>query len=196
MSMSNTVGATVRPVANDVPVTPMLTKPVFVCRHPPFGSGDPCSWYCQRALTLGFQQFPTDVSHGTGAGSVLAAVRSRGPADAVSGTDSAVRAATHSTIANMRRCERRSRSPGSRAYGDSSTGPGASANRSGSVATDPVDFPLDLCFVLVAPVEHVPGVHHQADPPTQDQEHGPEEPAVADRRPDRDDDGVDEHEHQ
>src|SRR3954462_11593425 len=85
MSMSNTVGATVRPVANDVPVTPMLTKPVFVCRHPPFGSGDPCSWYCQRALTLGFQQFPTDVSHGTGAGSVLAAARSRGAADGACG---------------------------------------------------------------------------------------------------------------
>ena len=27
--MSNTVGATVRPVANDVPVTPMLTNPVL-----------------------------------------------------------------------------------------------------------------------------------------------------------------------
>src|SRR3954452_9077501 len=74
--------------------------------------------------------------------------------------------------------------------------PAGAQNRSGSVATDPVDLPLDLCFVLVAPVEHVPGVHHQADPPTQDQEHGPEESAVADRRPDRDDDGVDEHEHQ
>jgi hypothetical protein len=28
MSMSKTVGATVRPVANDVPVTPMLMNPV------------------------------------------------------------------------------------------------------------------------------------------------------------------------
>src|SRR5262245_320901 len=110
MSMSNTVGATVRPVANDVPVTPMLMNPVLACRHPPFGFGEPCSWYCQRAFTLGFQQFPTDWLQGTGVGRV-AAERARGPADAVSGTDSAVSAPTQSNTASVRRCER-SRSPG------------------------------------------------------------------------------------
>src|SRR3954466_11908287 len=109
MSMSNTVGATVRPVANDVPVTPMLTNPVFRCRHPPFGFGDPCSWYCQRALTLGFQQLPTDWLHGTAAGNMLVPVRARGPADAVSGTERIVNAATLSTTAS--RCDRRG-SPG------------------------------------------------------------------------------------
>src|SRR3954451_6415469 len=111
MSMSNTVGATVRPVANDVPVTPMLTNPVFRCRHPPFGFGDPCSWYCQRALTLGFQQLPTDWLNGTAAGNMLVPVRARGPADAVSGTERIVNAATLSTTASVRRWDRR-RSPG------------------------------------------------------------------------------------
>src|SRR4026207_568174 len=93
MSMSNTVGATVRPVANEVPVTPMLMNPVFLCRHPPFGFGDPCTWYCQRAFTFGFQQFPTDWLQGTGAGSVTARVRARGPADAESGRGRAGRGA-------------------------------------------------------------------------------------------------------
>src|SRR6476646_2745634 len=103
MSMSNTVGATVRPVVNDVPVTPMLTKPVFLCRHPPLGFGDPCSWYCQRAFTFGFQQFPTDWLQGTGAGRVTACVRDRGPADAVSGRDRTDRTATDANTASVRR---------------------------------------------------------------------------------------------
>src|SRR5689334_19651461 len=111
MSMSNTVGATARPVANDVPVTPMLMNPVFLCRQPPFGFGDPWSWYCQRALTLGFQQLPTDVLHGTGFGSVLVAADARVPADAVSGTAMTMNAATHMSTASERRGER-SRSPG------------------------------------------------------------------------------------
>src|SRR4249919_4144115 len=68
MSMSKTVGATVRPVANDVPVTPMLTNPVLLYRHPPLAPGDPCNWYCHRAFTAGFQQGPTDWLHGTGLG--------------------------------------------------------------------------------------------------------------------------------
>src|SRR5207247_8517211 len=68
MSMSKTVGATVLPVANDVPVTPMLMKPVLLWRQPPLGLGDPWSWYCHRALTLGRQQLPTELLQGTGAG--------------------------------------------------------------------------------------------------------------------------------
>src|SRR5262245_12767145 len=67
--MSNTVGATVRPLSNDVPVTPMLMKPCFLCRHPPWPSGDPCSWYCHRAWTSGCQHGPAEALHGTGAGS-------------------------------------------------------------------------------------------------------------------------------
>src|SRR3954466_11636664 len=109
MSMSKTVGATVRPVANDVPVTPMLMKPVLRCRQPPFGFGEPCSWYCQRALTAGFQQFPTELLHGIGVGRVTAAVRARGPAEAVTGTERTVSAATQRSTASVRR--RRSRSP-------------------------------------------------------------------------------------
>src|SRR6185503_18276171 len=72
MSMSKTVGATVHPVANDLPVTPMLSKPVFPYLHSPLGSGEPWSWYCHRELTEGFQQFPDDRSHGTGFGSSAA----------------------------------------------------------------------------------------------------------------------------
>src|SRR3989442_1111639 len=78
MSMSKTVGATVRPVANEVPVTPMLTNPVLLYRHPPLEPGDPCSWYCHRALTAGFQHGPTDRLQGTGAG-VSAAVEWEDP---------------------------------------------------------------------------------------------------------------------
>src|SRR5262245_13334690 len=72
MSISKTVGATVMPVAKDVPVTPMLMKPVLLWRHPPFGLGDPWSWYCQRALTDGRQQVPTELSQGIGAGRPIA----------------------------------------------------------------------------------------------------------------------------
>src|SRR5437763_10000619 len=112
MSMSKTVGATVRPVANEGPVTPMLMKPVLLCRQPPFGFGDPWSWYCHRAFTLGFQQLPIEVLHGTGAGSVLVAAVARGPAVAVSGIERTVRAATPRSTASVRRCGRRSRSRG------------------------------------------------------------------------------------
>src|SRR5436190_23518809 len=73
MSMSKTVGATIVPVAKDVPVTPMLMKPVLLWRQPPLGLGDPWSWYCHRALTLGRQQLPTELLQGTGAGKVVVA---------------------------------------------------------------------------------------------------------------------------
>src|SRR6188472_4334723 len=68
MSMSKTVGATVRPVANEVPVTPMLSKPVDAYLQVPWGPGEPWSWYCQRALTGGVQQCPAELLHGVGAG--------------------------------------------------------------------------------------------------------------------------------
>src|SRR5438445_5500882 len=69
MSMSKTVGATVRPLAKDVPVTPTLMNPCFLWRHPPWPSGDPCNWYCHRAWTSGCQHGPADALQGTGAGS-------------------------------------------------------------------------------------------------------------------------------
>src|SRR6476619_2038803 len=85
MSISNTVGATVRPVATDMPVPPMLTTPVLLYGHPPWRPGDPCSWYCQRALMAGFQQWPTDWLQGTGVGMSARADRApalwAGPAD-------------------------------------------------------------------------------------------------------------------
>ncbi len=36
--------------------------------HWPDELTDPCSWYCQRALTGGCQHEPADELHGTGAG--------------------------------------------------------------------------------------------------------------------------------
>jgi hypothetical protein len=66
--MSKTVGATVRPVANDVPVTPMLMNPVDAYRHPPPARGEPCNWYCHLALTAGLQHGPADLLQETGAG--------------------------------------------------------------------------------------------------------------------------------
>ena len=108
--MSNTVGATVRPVANDVPVTPMLTNPVFACRQPPLGSGEPCSWYCQRAFTAGFQQLPTELLQATCAGSVTV-VPARGPACAPSGSITRARAKPRPIVASVRRTDPRS-SPG------------------------------------------------------------------------------------
>src|SRR5690349_11700276 len=86
MSMSKTVGATVRPVAKDVPVTPMLINPVDAKRHLPPGAGEPCSWYCHRALTAGVQQGPADLLHAIGAG--LLAVRVAAPAGGTATTAS------------------------------------------------------------------------------------------------------------
>jgi hypothetical protein len=68
MSMSKTVGATVRPVENDVPVTPMFMNPVDAFRHLPPAPGEPCNWYCHRALIVGVQQGPAELWHDVGAG--------------------------------------------------------------------------------------------------------------------------------
>ena len=95
--MSKTVGATVRPVANDVPVTPMLMNPVLLYRHPPWRSGDPCSWYCHRALTAGFQQWPADWLQGTGVGICTALERTGLPC-----AGAAVRPRTSSPIDSNR----------------------------------------------------------------------------------------------
>src|SRR5262245_16065911 len=73
MSMSNTVGATRCPVANDVPVMAVLMNPVDGYRHWPAALTEPCSWYCQRETIGGCQHEPAKVSHGTGAGSAAAA---------------------------------------------------------------------------------------------------------------------------
>ena len=40
-----------------------------LCRQPPLGPGEPCNWYCQRALTGGVQQEPAERSQGTAAAS-------------------------------------------------------------------------------------------------------------------------------
>ena len=98
------------PVANDVPVTPMLTNPVFACRQPPLGFGEPWSWYCQRAFTAGFQQLPTELLQATCAGSVTV-VPARGPACAPSGSITRTRANPRPIVASVRRTDPRS-SPG------------------------------------------------------------------------------------
>src|SRR5436305_2026927 len=67
-SMSNTTGATVRPVATDVPVRRVLMKPVLAYRHPPAGLGEPRSWYCHLLLRGKTRHEPTRVLQGTGAG--------------------------------------------------------------------------------------------------------------------------------
>src|SRR5215472_3567488 len=64
--MSKTVGATMAPVANDVPVMPVLMPPVDGYRHavpPAFRAA--CNWYCQRA-PCGNLNAPA--GSGTGAG--------------------------------------------------------------------------------------------------------------------------------
>src|SRR5436190_21442425 len=122
MSMSKTVGATIVPVAKDVPVTPMLMKPVLLWRQPPLGLGDPWSWYCHRALTLGRQQLPTELLQGSGAGTVVVA-RATGALAVVAASAGSCNRARPSTNGAIRRADlvRRvtscSRSRGSRAQG-------------------------------------------------------------------------------
>src|SRR5262252_986768 len=75
MSMSNTVGATCRPVANDVPVIAVLMNPVPGEMHWPEELTEPCNWYCQVATSGGRQHEFAEVLHGTGPGRAAAAAR-------------------------------------------------------------------------------------------------------------------------
>src|SRR5438034_11677436 len=104
MSMSKTVGATILPVAKDVPVTPMLMKPVLLWRQPPLGLGDPWGWYCHRALTLGRQQLPTELLQGTGAGKDVVA-RAMGALAAVAASAGSCTRTRPSTNGAIRRAD-------------------------------------------------------------------------------------------
>src|SRR5262245_13632269 len=144
MSISKTVGATVMPVAKDVPVTPMLMNPVLLWRHPPFGLGDPWSWYCQRALTDGRQQVPTELSQGTGAGrpTAIAAFVSRAALDETIGnwsTTSPIPSAMRRRHAFVRPTGRRARGGGDPRMRPFKYGRGG--NRNGRLSLDAASGP-------------------------------------------------------